>query len=90
MQATLAFRATLSDGPFKFDGSSSADGNLPLTAARLYAPGPILNISQDGQLSPDFISPGQTNIYRIGCNDVLSALDPNNLALPLVLLAAVL
>jgi hypothetical protein len=33
----------------------------------------------------DFIAPGQTNIYRIGCNGgVAPAPDPTNLAAPLV------
>jgi hypothetical protein len=90
LDATLAFRATLSGGPFNagvFDGD--------LTAARLYAPGPTLNVSRDGGMSLDFIAPGQTNIYRIGCTvecDPASGAggrppigcEPANLATPLV------
>lgn len=37
-------------------------------ATRLFAPGPSLNITEGGILAEDFIGPGQTTHYRIGCD----------------------
>ena len=32
-----------------------------------YDPGPKLNVSVDGVMAPDYIAPGATNIYVVGC-----------------------
>jgi hypothetical protein len=81
LQATLAFRATLSGVP----GSA---GRSDLKATRMFTAGPTLNVSvsQHGgeglTVTPDLIGPGQTSIYRIGCDS--SQPNPANLASPLV------
>lgn len=81
LQATLAFRATLSGVP----GSA---GRSDLKATRMFTAGPTLSVSvsQHGgeglTVTPDLIGPGQTSIYRIGCDS--SQPNPANLASPLV------
>jgi hypothetical protein len=76
LEATLPFRATLTGVP----GSAGRSG---LKAIRMFTAGPTLNVSsavlqhgagesRDGNLTlaPDLIGPGQTAIYRIGCDSV--------------------
>jgi hypothetical protein len=86
LEATLPFRATLSGVP-------GTAGRFDLKATRMFTAGPTLNVSvsQHGgeglnlanlTLTPDMIGPGQTAIYRIGCDSLQP--DPANLASPLV------
>jgi hypothetical protein len=79
LEATLPFRATLNGVPGSVNRSD-------LKATRMFTAGPTLNISVSQHnltLTPDLIGPGQTAIYRIGCD---SAMQQNaaNLASPLV------
>jgi len=73
LEATKIFRATLN--------SSALHGRTNLKAIRMFAEGPTLNVSQ-GVITADFIGPGQTAIYRIGCE--APAADATNLAHPLM------
>lgn len=41
-----------------------------------YEAGPTLNVSVDGVMMPDYIAPGATNIYVVGCTEP-SAVTPD-------------
>ncbi len=42
---------------------------LRYRGALRYDAGPTLNVSVDGRMMPDYIAPGATNIYVIGCRE---------------------
>jgi hypothetical protein len=77
LTATYAFIATL-------DWPEQQKQEQQLTAVRLFAAGPTLNVSSSGILGADFIAPGATNVYRIGCASEVQAAPVPNLANPLV------
>ena len=70
----MAFRATL-------DGLGLTSNTM---AVKLFAPGPTLNVSRAGAMSPDFIGPGVTAIYRIGCALADTTADVDNLVHPMM------
>ena len=89
LTATYAFTANISCVPALAKNPASA---FPMVANRLFEFGAAMNLSQTGQLSADYIGPGTTHVYAVGCSSPWIPGGPTDteLATPLVRVADVL
>eukprot|EP01051_Picozoa_sp_SAG22_P010777 SAG22_NODE_990_length_6131_cov_3.233588_3_plen_406_part_00 len=84
LTATYAFTGNISGIPALANNPAAS---FPMRAERMFEHGAALNLSQTGQLTADYIGPGATHVYRVGCGNTAAAPLPINsteLAMPLL------